>query len=315
MSDVTVIDWEGFQALALESERLRLVCIPELGAKIVSLLDKKHSQEWLVSPMRPLKKLFYGAEFTLQDMSGWDEMMPTITACTWNGLAMPDHGEVWSIPWQVKENGNMISLSVASPTLPYRLSRDLALTAPDRLEMRYRLEHTGGGLTLPYIWAAHPQFIADEHTRVILPGEVKKVLNVIENDPLWGEAGTFCTMPLSEGVDGKVYDLTRVRPVENHACRKFYLPPWQAVNWAGLRHERKGCELRLSWPAEEVPYLGLWFDEGAVNNRPVAAPEPSTGYYDSLERAFKNGRVAWLKPGEQKAWTMTVTLSDWPPIR
>ena len=81
---------------------LRAVIVPELGAKIVSLFDRRRQHEWLVPPMRTLKQTAYGDDFVSQDMSGWDEMMPTIVACDYQGARLPDHGEVWSIPWQVE---------------------------------------------------------------------------------------------------------------------------------------------------------------------------------------------------------------------
>jgi len=55
---------------------------------------------------RPFKPVAYGAVFVDQDMSGWDEMFPTINACTYPapspyaGITLPDHGEVWVLPWE-----------------------------------------------------------------------------------------------------------------------------------------------------------------------------------------------------------------------
>ena len=40
----------GWGRLALESESLRVVVVPEMGAKIVSLLDRRNGVEWLVGP-------------------------------------------------------------------------------------------------------------------------------------------------------------------------------------------------------------------------------------------------------------------------
>ena len=94
-------EWRGFNAFALESASLRTVVVPELGAKLVSLLDKRNQLEWLAGPGdRPVKRVLYGAPFTEQDLSGWDEMFPTIVACAYpgpgerNGAPLPDHGEV-----------------------------------------------------------------------------------------------------------------------------------------------------------------------------------------------------------------------------
>lgn len=60
------------------------VVVPEMGAKLVSLADKRSGLEWLAGPAdRPFRPVPYGADFVQQDMSGWDEMFPTIVACAY----------------------------------------------------------------------------------------------------------------------------------------------------------------------------------------------------------------------------------------
>ena len=180
--------------------------------------------------------------------------------------------------------------------------------SPEQLELTYRLENTGDQ-PFPYLWAAHPQFVADEQTRIVFPPEVKQVVNVIEDDPLWGEAGALCDWPAARGADGVLYPLDRVRSASRHACRKFYLPPEQPVAWAALLHEGKGCRLQMAWSPDELPYLGLWVDEGMYNSLPAAAFEPSNAYYDSLTRAIANQKVTTLSPGEVKNWRLQLRLS------
>ena len=78
MARISKTVWHNFPACALENEALRVVIVPDLGAKIVSLYDKTHQREWLVPPIRPVRQTAYGDDFVSQDMCGWDEMMPTI---------------------------------------------------------------------------------------------------------------------------------------------------------------------------------------------------------------------------------------------
>jgi hypothetical protein len=95
---------------------------------------------------------------------------------------------------------------------------------------------------------------------------------------------------------------------KNHTCRKFYLPPEKTAAWAALIDEKLPCQMRLDWSPVETPYLGLWVDEGAYNTAPVAAPEPSNSYYDSLELALSNRRTVWLKVGETARWELRISL-------
>ena len=64
----------------------------------------------------------------------------------------------------------------------------------------------------------------------------------------------------------------------------------------------------MTWDPRQVAYFGLWVDEGALNAESVAAPEPATGFYDSLALAWQKRQVAQLAAGEDVHWTLTVQL-------
>lgn len=142
----------------------------------------------------------------------------------------------------------------------------------------------------------------------MLPSEVTQMVNIIVNDPLWGKSGAIHDWPQAEAVDGQIRRLDRVGEAINHTCRKFYIKPTQSIGWAMIYHAGLGCRLRLDWLPEELPYFGLWVDEGMVNSSPVVALEPSTGYYDSLERAVGNGSAPVLAPGATRQWSLIVSL-------
>jgi galactose mutarotase-like enzyme len=307
MVEILKTTWHGFPALALESEAMRVVIVPGLGAKIVSLYDKAYQREWLVPPMRAVKQTTYGADFVSQDMSGWDEMLPTIVPCDWNGAHLPDHGEVWSIPWELESVEGAVVLSVAGVAMSYRFTRSAALVEPHCLELKYILTNTGKK-SFPFLWAAHPQFAVDSNTRIVLPPEVMHIVNVIDLDPIWGKAGEVCDWPKATSREGRTWYLDRIGSVEHHTCRKFYIPPEQAVSWAALVDENLGRGLRLDWSPSAAPYLGLWVDEGMYNSVPVAALEPSSGYYDSLETAIRNQRVNTFESEQEQNWAIRIRI-------
>ncbi len=157
-STISQTIWHGVNAWKLENENLITVIVPEMGAKLVSLFDKRSQREWLVGPgNRPFQKVPYGSPFTEQDMSGWDEMFPTIVACDYpapgvhHGLSLPDHGEVWTLPWQVEQaTDEKLTLSVNGPALPYRLTRTAEYTSPFVLQLSYQLINLGQE-TMPYL--------------------------------------------------------------------------------------------------------------------------------------------------------------------
>ncbi len=305
--------WHNIAALALENETIRTVVVPTMGAKIVSLFDKRTGGEWLAGPGdRPFRPAAYGATFDQQDMSGWDEMFPTITACPYPapgahaGVALPDHGEVWAVPWTQVE-GDDLTLAVDGRALPYRFTRRLSLPGPTTLRFDFHLVNLGAE-PMPYIWAAHPQFACGAEAMVVLPRDVTQVYNVLTDEWGWGPFKATLPWPAATREDGVVLQLDAIGPPTLKRARKFYVLPDQAVGAATLVRRPAGNWLRMAWDAAQVPYLGLWVDEGALNAASVAAPEPATGFYDSLALAWHKRRVAVVQPGAEVTWWLTVQL-------
>lgn len=315
--------WHDVAALVLENETLRTVVVPTMGAKVVSLLDKRTGVEWLAGPgERHFRPASYGATFDQQDMSGWDEMFPTITACpypapgAYAGVPLPDHGEVWAVPWtQAGGSGEELTLAVEGRALPYRLTRRLSLPGPATLRFDFHLVNLGAE-PLSYIWAAHPQFACGTAAQVVLPSEVKQVYNVLTEEWGWGAFNATLPWPTAPGPEpatasdaaGAALQMDAIGPPTLKRARKFYVLPDQAVGAATLVRRPAGDWLRMEWDAAQVPYLGLWVDEGALNAASVAAPEPATGFYDSLALAWQNQRVTVVQPGAQVTWWLTVQL-------
>ena len=308
-------EWQGLAAWSVESEQVRAVCVPQLGAKIVSLQDKRNGVEWLAGPgERPLRPVAYGASFEQQDMSGWDEMFPTISACLYPGpgercgVPLPDHGEVWALPWEVEEAGDeQVRLGVAGRALPYRLARTIRFAAPDTLALDYRLDNLGDD-PLPYLWAAHPQFACGAGGEIYLPAQVTRVCNVLPAGYGWGEPETEYAWPHALQPGGSLYQMTFVDAPAQRQARKFYVLPDQQIAQAGVAHQNETNTIWLTWEPAAAPYFGLWVDEGALNHQSVVTPEPTTGFYDSLARAWQKQQVLVLDAGATRSWTLTVQL-------
>ncbi len=310
-------EWFSMPALALETPALRVITVPAKGAKIVSIFDRISGREWLLPPKNgQFRPPVYGAPFIEQDMSGWDEMFPTIDRCVYPVAGayfdadLPDHGEVWALAWQVDESRSTttIHLSVWGHTLPYVLSRAIHFVDERTLRLSYEVVNAGSE-PLSALWAAHPQFAADEATRIVLPAEVTQVISVQATGelPLIGQRLDWAAATTPTGVR---LQLDRVRPASAQAHRKLYLPPDQPTAWASLQQGADGAWLRLSWDTRAIPYLGIWVDEGNYNPAPTAALEPSTGYYDSLARAWQNQRVMSLLPGVPRQWWVELELGS-----
>lgn len=301
--------WLGQPACTIETSCLRLTTVPGMGAKIVSIFDKEMGYEWLLPPVnRPFQPVSYSAVFTDQDMSGWDEMFPTINACAYPdgcyaGVLLPDHGEVWPLAWDVEEaDGSALRLSVCGVALPYRLIRTIRPMDARMIRLEYEVVNTGTE-AFAGLWAGHPQFKIDAETRIIFPPQVQSIIMVMQTAD-WGEIGAEYSWPAAVNRHGQSVSLDCAQSPDRHKYHKFYLPPEHRVSWAALR---QGAHwLRLSWNPEQVPYLGVWVDEGSFNSVSTIALEPSTGFYDDLSLAWKNQRVMHLRPSVPLRWHIDI---------
>jgi hypothetical protein len=245
---------------------MRAIVDPARGAKIVSLRDDS-GREWLAQA-EPGAAI--GARFVDAEMAGWDECAPSISACVVDGRQIPDHGDLWDSVFELE--GPVARGAGDGYTFSRRIEQ-----IDGGLRLSYRAEAQGGDV--PFLWAAHPQFVAPAGSRV----EVKAttVIDVLSRD-----------LPLVQ-FDGSIDS------VEAGGCRKVYLQPDESVFEAALIHP-DGATLTMRWSLQ-APYLGIWFDK-RHSREPVIALEPSTGFFDSVAAAAANKRVPTLTRGNPLEW-------------
>ena len=158
--------WEGL------SENLRAVVLPALGSRMVSLVHVPSGREWLEPGHGPADP-GYGAPFPEGGLCGWDEMFPSIDPCRypedpWRGAEIPDHGEVWSIPWQAELRDGALHLRTHGVRFPYRLEKRLSFDGDGALLIHYRAENLSP-FPFRFAWTAHPLFRVNPGTRIELP--------------------------------------------------------------------------------------------------------------------------------------------------
>jgi len=86
---------QSFEIYTLQNESLEISLVPALGAKVISLLNRKTGCEWMSSP-RGGPRLFrngWADDFAASTLVGWDECLPTIAPCVYKGRSVPDHLE------------------------------------------------------------------------------------------------------------------------------------------------------------------------------------------------------------------------------
>jgi len=312
--DISLGYYKGINCYYLENELLRLAVAPERGAKILSLLYKPQNFEVFFQPVDgtyPLAE--YGADFARYDTSGADEMFPTIDACNYpyegySKVSLPDHGELWSLPWTVIEDQEALMTEIKGVALPYIFSRSITL-CENILHCKYKV-YNAGNQPLYGLWAFHGLVACDEWTTIILP-DVKDVITV-HNSKALGSVGTRHSFPSTIDQTGEQYSLQWIAPKSAGKTEKFYVDGSLLQGEAALTLNQGQLLYKVLFPVHKVPYLGVWCNEGGFKGEYNCALEPATGYYDSLEIANEQQSIQPLQPQETMEWYLDIELTPWP---
>ncbi len=176
MATLQETTWKGARAFMLTGEAVSVTVLPEHGARIVSLVYLPTRRELLWSPddLTALPAPAYAMPYPDQPAVGIDECIPTIWADTFAGLSLPDHGEVWSVPWGVNATNDTIETSVGLRQTPFLFQRRLSLTGPATVRLDYTLTNHGNR-PHPALWALHPLMRWRPGMRITLPPSVTTV--------------------------------------------------------------------------------------------------------------------------------------------
>lgn len=317
------ITYRGFEALMLENEAVRCVIVPALGGKLVSLVHLTTMREWLWrNPSLDVRAGEYGASYVERhDVGGWDECFPSVAPTRyptgpWEGTPIPDHGELWAMPWKAETfcDGARIEvrLVVTGVRFPYRFERTLLMDAG---EPGFRLAYSVTNFTsfpFPFIWSAHPIIAATPGMKIVAPVREMTVYSSVGQR--FGTLGRTVSWPLATDMEGRQVDLAALPDLSAGIALKLYgRSPKQG--YVAVQDIVQGAELRMQFDPEEVTHLGLWLNYGGWSGAPGAPPyynlglEPCIGAQDDLALSVKHFQDAGLLgPQARQAWQVDVIL-------
>ncbi|HEX6644745.1 MAG TPA: hypothetical protein VF037_08705 [Gemmatimonadales bacterium] len=310
----------GFPAVSLRAGLIEVVALPGIGLKLTNL-RRAGGREWLWrSDQIPLAEPVPGASYVeTADSGGWDECFPTVGPSAVPGrpgeAPLPDHGELWSAPWEsaLYERQGAVTLTgrVRSERFPCELVREVTVV-PDEpvVRFRYSLRHLGGE-AFPWIWSSHPLLNVQPGSRLELPGVTQVRVDAAHGRPDL-EPDDHVSWP--GGIGGR----------QDH----FEFPGRPATGWAAkvfadagddrcavLTDPRRGERLEFRVRRTNVPQVGVWINCGGWapgGKRPYynLALEPCIGAPDRLDRAADWGLAQTLVPGEHRDWELEAWLLE-----
>jgi len=311
----------GFTHITLENDLVRVVLLPEVGGKIISLVRVASAREYLLRlpEDEAFREPHFGGVFVDYNNVGFDECIPTIAPCTYpdssfTGRRLPDHGDVWSLPWHYEVRERNLLLSVEGRSLPYSFHKRLCL-GDQGLKIEYEVRNRSDA-ALCYLWSAHPLLHPEPGASVLLPLDSATLLVDSSKYGRLGSRGDQCGWPIAVQKDGTSDDLRRIKP---HAdtSDKLYTPRLPR-GCCGLYYPSTHESLLFKFDIESVPYVGIWICNGGTGRLNPKEPytvalEPCNGRPDSLADAMRRGENAVLSPNQRKRWDLRVELLEGLP--
>ena len=315
MSDPTAFlyDESGFDVYGLRSPSTEIRVVPELGAKISSLRDLETGREWMWRPPGPFRLFRNEPEdpFERSTLVGADECLPTIAPCEWRGRDLPDHGEVWSIPWTVDGaawDQGRIKTTVAAPVSPFVFERTVRLRE-NEIQLDYRIRSTSREREA-FLWALHPLLEIVEGDRIELPGDVSFVR--VESTEGLQNMPHGSIRPWPEPIPGVELEQMSFG-AHGPACAKLFAES-PSEGQAAIVNPQTREALILEFDVRQTPVLGVWLTRGGWNGYEHVALEPTNYASDSLAEAASAPTPALtLPPGGEKAWTIECRLERLRP--
>ena len=311
----------GWDEVTLESEHLRMVVLPEKGADIVELTDRRLGVDALLrvdGGPRPNDGTLHDDVGGYPDWfrGGWQVILPNgDLACLHGGVEHEHAGELWRRPFRVEaRDAGSVRLATELETVPLAVRKTLRLNpARPAFELVETVENRSEE-PLPVVWGQHPVF----GSPLLAPGarlEIGPCRAQIDHLDSTTRLvpGPSYTWPHAPLRGGGVADLSVVGGPELGWHELALLHDLSDGRFA-LVNEELGLGFELRFDHSTFPWLWVWLCFGGGDEAPwqglyAIAVEPMTGTR-SLADSFARGTALTLAPGERRTARFEGELFD-----
>jgi galactose mutarotase-like enzyme len=301
----------SLRTVVLENKFLRIVVLPEAGARIWQITYKSLAADllWNNPALAPVAQALH-ASYDDNWCGGWDDLFPNDELGQLAGLQVPDHGELWTGSWdaQPREEENLVRLDLRfhTPITHFLAERSLILRRDScTLELKYRLTNQSS-IPLPFLWKLHPAFAVSAQHRIDFPP--MKVIREMDFPGTLETAPPVFDWPIADTAAGKL-DLRNVPDVSSRALRFFYGTGYRE-GWCGITNRSNQLAAALRFDPQVFSSCWLFATHGGWNELNVAVLEPATGYPFRIQSMIDSGRARVLAPGESLATTVLFSVQE-----
>lgn len=292
--------YRNLETIIIENNLLKIIILPESGAKIFRLIHKPSDKNllWENSQLIP-RSVPFGASYDDNFFGGWDELFPNDEPITLNGEPYPDHGELWCQPWRFAieehtEKRVIVHLWCFGSVTNARVDKWLTVDSESPvLNFRHRIQNLGNN-PIDFLWKLHPALSISANHRIDLPP--CKILRVNEGwSDLIGEEQF--SWPFCKGKSGGTVDLRKVLGQEHH-CKEFVYGIDLEDGWCALTDTESRVGFGMKFPKEVFRSVWLFLSYGGWRGYYTAILEPCTAYPKELDKAIANGTCTHLEAME-----------------
>lgn len=285
----TTTDLDGTPIVRLVSDGLRVDVAPGVGGRIVSIVDRSSEYEFLWrNTSLPLACLPAGSEYDPHFYGGVDELLPNDIPETINGVACPDHGELWTTPLAWEMAGERLCLRGHLPRFGLDYERVMSLRANSPwIDLDYRLSNPTRSARC-FLWKLHAALNIRAGDVIVCSAQKGRVV-----DPAWSRHATLepFAWPV---VEHRRADLI---PERDGTVDFYYLYDLTEGRVAWQR-PGQGHEFSYHFDTRVFPYVWLFASYGGFNGHYTAILEPCTAMPLSVNEAAAKSQCTRLGPGE-----------------
>lgn len=308
---ITQLCWKGEPAVLLSTGEASVVVLPKRGGKIASFYNKKRDFEFLFqNPKSGYSDAAFGDLFEAFEACGFDDAFPTLIPETVmignNPVQYPDHGEIWSAPFDFAIHEDKVVLNYQSRLLGYSYQKQFQLVN-QTLHGSWRIENQSD-ITFPYLWAFHCLSVYRKNMQILFPEGTEKIMNGLQSKRL-GSPGSIYSFPTDMPL-GARYDFNSVPQPDTDSFEKYFVYGKVSDGCIGYRFPDEQIAVQIRYDSQIFPYLGFWVTAGGFRGDFNCALEPMTSFYDSIANAEKSNTVRFLNPGEAIHFDIDISFLD-----
>ncbi len=295
------------QPVTIENDAIQMEVWPTIGGKVASIIDKADKYELMFNyPAELPSSPQYDAPFDDSWYAGWDECFPGVAPSKYvghpyDGIAVPDHGELWGLPTTAVPTKDGITIVWHGLRFGYRLTRKLYLSGPS-LIAEYTLVNLAP-FEFRYVWAMHSLMAMNLPIQFDFPrgGPFR-----YSHDA----TGTEYQQPFDWPQIAADQNITRPDQLPaKRGWKVFSLDPIESpLTIRYPSRNNRSVQIEYSSEDSQAAYWGIWINTGGWSGHKHFAVEPTTGRYDQVDRAIRDASAAKVGPMGRCEWAVKWTL-------